>query len=203
MTRKTSLALALLLTWPLSAVGDYVLTPLCDGQSTATVAWGETFVLDFVLTSDASDVHNSAIFQVVFTSPGLTYTAYDWASPYDELLSLDDSTPPLASLPLTIDQDVFVNPVQPTLVDVELSNALVGSTFGTGALVSLTLTVPAGSDLAGSVYIVALPDTFADGFDEIPAIGGTPFELLVIPEPSSALALLAAALLLRRRSPGA
>ncbi len=162
----------------------YTLIPTADGLSTRTVAPGDPFRLDVTLTSDAADQHNSAIFQLFFTEPGLVYQSYDWAAPYADGPPFDDSTPLLADLPAALDADLLTGPGHPAgVTDVELSNVLIGSTFGVGTLVSLDLLVPADFAFRGSLFIAAVPDTFADGFDEIPAASGQVFELIIVPAP--------------------
>ncbi|MCK4660068.1 MAG: PEP-CTERM sorting domain-containing protein [Phycisphaerae bacterium] len=201
MKHRISLMCVFSLVLSVSAQAGYILEPSSSGASLATVAWGDSFTLDFVLASDAGDVHDSAIFQVLFTEPGLMYESYDWSDPYTDGPPYDDSTPDLSGLPLAIDEDTLAGPAYPSgVVDVELSNVLIGSTFAEGTLVSLDLTVPDDYGFVGSVYIFALPDTFAHGFDEIPITGGQGFELIVIPEPST-LAVMGMVMfgLLRRR----
>ncbi len=81
-------------------------------------------------------------------------------------------------------------PSIPELVDVELSNVVIGDAFSTGTLVSLTIEVPNEYDFFGSVYVFTTPDTFNQGFQEIPTTAGDVFELIILPEPAALLALL-------------
>lgn len=182
-----------------AAHADYVVTPLAGGVSAVDLQWGDSLTIDLVLSSDAGDVHDSAIVQLIFTAPGLVYESYAWAAPYTSAPPLDDSTPILADLPAVLDVDSFYDPVSPTLVDLELSNVLIGATFGSGTLVSLDFTVPADFGFEGTLYVAATPDTLAHGFDEIPTAAGTPLTLNIIPEPATLLALLAGVFLSRRR----
>ncbi len=105
MTRGIRFACALCLCLSTSAFGGLVLTPLSAGSASATVEWGDSFTLDFELTSDAGDVHDSAVLQVVFTEPGLIYEAYDWTAPYSPLY--DDSDPLSADLSVILDGDTL------------------------------------------------------------------------------------------------
>ncbi len=182
-----------------SASADYILTPLVDGESSAIVDWGDSFTFDLVLTSDAGDVNDSAIFRLGFTEPGLIYESYEWGDPYLSTPPYDDSTPLLAELPLAIDQDVFVDPANPSLIDIELSNVLIGDTFSAGTLISLSVTVPIDYGYEGSIYIFAMVDTIGNGFDEIPTTAGPVFELMVVPEPATFAALVLASLVAVRR----
>lgn len=186
-----------------TARADYILRPSSSGATSLTVNWGDTFALDLVLSTAANDKNNSAIFQVRFTEPGLIYEDYAWAAPYmdyDPLLPLDDSTPLLPDLPAEITPDLLSGPgYLPNLNDVELSNVLLSGTFGAGTLVTLTLHVPESYGFVGSLYISAAPDTFANGFSVIPTTAGQVFELIVVPEPAAAGALLGLLPLMRRR----
>lgn len=182
-----------------SGLADYLLTPLSDGANQRSVLWGETFTLDLELASDSGDTHDSAILQIIFTRPGLSYEAYTWGAPYTNDPLYDDSTPDFAALPTLIDADTFVDPLNPSLIDVELSNVLIGDDFGVGTLASLTLHVPDDYGFQGALYIAVQPDTFADGFNVVPTTGGQVFELNIIPEPTM-LALLLLGVAFRRRA---
>jgi hypothetical protein len=182
-----------------TGLADYLLTPLSGGANSLTVQWGASFTLELELTSNANDQHNSAITEVLFTEPGLVYESYTWGAPYTDDPLYDDSTPGFTVLPTVIDADAFIDPLNPTLIDIELSNVVIGSTFGTGTLATLTLSVPDNFGFVGSIFIVAQPDTFANGFDEIRTTGGPLFELEIIPEPAGMLLLLLG-LVAQRRS---
>ena len=199
MNRAFGATIVLLCTFLGSAQADYILTPLSGGASSATVEWGDSFMLDLVLSSNGDDLHNSAIFDLVFTQPNLRYDAYHWAPPYGDAPPNDDSTPLLADLPAMITADTLSGTGHPAgVVDVELSNVLIGHTFGTGTLVTLSLTVPADYGFNGSLYIAAVPDTFANGFEIIPTTAGQVFELHVIPEPASMILFALSGLLAAR-----
>ena len=180
------------------ASADYVVSPRSsDGLSSKTVIAGESFDLDIVLESDASDVHDVPLFQVVFSKPGLTYLSYTWMSPFandgDGSVSFpdDDSRPLLKDLSVTLDADTLSRTQDPAgVVDVELSNSA-DSDFGVGVLVTMTLEVPSDwSPIPDSVLINVVPDTFTSGFATIPTTAGQEFTLNIIPEPAS-LGLLA------------
>lgn len=184
-----------------NATADYVLTPRSGGSGSAIVGRGRTLNLNLGLTSDSSDTHTSAIFRVVFSSPGLTYQSYLWQAPYSNTSGDDDSTPRAEQLPVTLTADTLSGPsFPPGVVDVELSNVVESGTFGQGSLVTLTLGVPAGYTGPDSITISAAPDTFANGFDEIVTTAGPPFTLTIVPEPSAAVLGCAALLALSGRS---
>ena len=189
--RCLTLSIVVICALAVPASANYVITPLCDGLSSKTVLPGESFDLDIVLTSDGSDVHDSAIFQVVFSKPSLSYNSYTWYSPYLNGTDDDDSTPIIGDLPLILDADTLSGAGYPAgVVDIELSNTA-DSDFVIGTLATLTLEVPSGwSTIPDSVLISIVPDTFADGFATIPTTAGQEFTLNIVPEPAS-LGLLA------------
>jgi hypothetical protein len=193
------LALALVLLDASAARAAYVLTPFSGGFNTITVAPGGSFSLDLVLTSEAADEHNSAIFRVVFSEPGLIYSGFTWQSPYT--LAYDDSKPN-TGFDILLDAATLSGPAYPDgVVDIELSNVVEPGTFTTGTLVRLDLAVPADYSGAPTVYISAAPDTIANGFDIIDTAAGGDFTLNV-PEPAAwtIVSLVGAVALLRRRA---
>lgn len=185
------------------AEGAYIVSPMVAGQSGAIVAPGATFELDVVLASPTGAVHNSAIFALEFSTPGLEYLGYTWAAPYAAGTVFDDSLPRLDDLPTTLSPGTLTGPGYPDgVVDVELSNVAESGGFGVGVLATLTLRVPDAFP-AQTVLITVRPDTFAMGFDEVPAAAGPAFELVVVPSPGAWLAaVFGAAAAVRRRSGG-
>ena len=188
-----------------AAFGAYTITPLHNGGTSAEVAPGEAFDLDIVLTSNAADAHNSAIFRVGFSEPGLLYDAYLWVAPYQTGTIWDDSDPLLSGLPLVLAASTLSGPGYPAgVVDIELSNVVpIGQgRFDEGLLTTLMLTIPSDFEKDQSVWISVFPETIASGFDVIPTTAGPAFELRVVPEPASValwLSALAACLSRRRR----
>jgi len=203
-----------------AAQANYILTPKLNGSgaSSVTVAKGGTTAIDFILSSTGSDVHDSAIFQVTFSAPGLTETTYLWASPYanaspSDVFRFDDSTPNVintgdgrAQTPATITQSTFVNNARPTDIDIEFNNITQSGKFSTGNLVTMSLQVPASWSGPNSVTIAVIPDTFDNVFTSIPTTAGPNFTLNIgVPEPGSlslaGFSLGAILLRRRRRSP--
>ncbi len=184
------------------ASADYILSPISDGQSERTVNRGQSFDLDLVLSTDGADVHDSAIFRVIFFEPGLRLESYLWAAPYETGTIWDDSDPFLSDLPLTLNAATHDDPSDPPegIVDIELSNVVPPpeGDFGAGTLVSLSIAVPVNF-AAQTVFIGVIPDTLANGFSEIPTTAGAVFQLHVVPEPSTAIAVFAFSALLARR----
>lgn len=187
------------------AAATYTITPLSAGMNQRTVLWGQSFVLDIVITSDVADTHNSAIFQTRFTQPGLILTDYQWGSPYSTGDILDDSTPHESELPMPIVPSTLEGGLYPPgLTDLELSNVAIGASFSVGTIVSLSFTVPAAFGYTGPIFISLNPDEFAMGFTSVPTVGGQVFRLDVaeIPAPAGfAIAAIAAGSLARRRRP--
>jgi hypothetical protein len=166
------------------AGADYTLRPLIGGVSFAAVLPGESVALDIMLEGGPGDVHNSAVFQVVCSEPGLLYESYAWSDPYTTGTIYDDCAPFISELPLAIDGDVLQGPGYPDgVVDLELSNVLITEEFGVGLLVTLHLRVPEDWSGDGPIFLLAVPDTFADGFLEIPTSGAGGVEVVVtVPE---------------------
>lgn len=185
-----------------TASGAYMVGATSNGMASRTVQPGNSFQLDLVLTSDASDEINSAISRLVFSEGGLLYTGYSWTAPFENGSVTDDSVPKMPDdLPALLDEDTLSGVgYADGVVDVELSNViLTADRFGEGILVSLMLTVP--SDYMGeeTIVISPVPDTFANGFDVVQALPGGSFTL-IIPAPAGvALGGLAGIGLLNRR----
>jgi hypothetical protein len=178
------------------AKAAYVLTPLKSGtsDSSVSVAPGGTFAVDFVLSSNASDVHNSIIFRPIFSAPDLVLQTYNWTGGYTNATGpgqLDDSTPNVvdqldgrAVTPTSISATTFSGPAG--VVDVEMSNAQFG-TFAVGNVVTLTFLVPAGWSGPNTVTIDVVPDTIQNGIGgpSIVTTSGGPLTVNIIPEPAS------------------
>lgn len=183
------------------AQADYTLTPLSGGLSSVSAAPGSTITVDVALTSTGSDVHNSSIFRVVFSEPGLEFLSYTWGSPYETGTIFDASQPGLGSLPMVLSASALEGAGYPSgVVDVEMSNVTPSGTFSSGVLVSLTLRVPSvwtGSDV---VDISIAPDTLANGFDVVPSVGGQTLHLNIPTPATSALALGGLAMVVRSRT---
>ncbi len=196
-------AIALLFAAALAApaFGSYILTPLSAGANQRTVAHGQSFTLDIVITSDAADTQTSAIFQVRFTRPGLVLTDYQWAPPYGTGDIFDDSKPHHSSLPAPIVPETLEGGLYPPgLTDLEMSNVLIGSTFGTGTIVSLDFNIPSNYAYTGPIFISLNADQIANGFDEVDSTAGQVFRLdVIIPTPAAAIILPAALLRATRR----
>jgi len=179
-SRKTPfLIVALLFAAPLRA--DYVMTATIGGATRIGIHPGESISIDLTLVSDAGDVHNSLITRVFFTEAGLTYDGYAWNAPYSNAPPGDDSTPDNAALPQVLDPNTLISPQAPGLVDLELSNVLFSGVFGSGRFVTLNFTVPPDLQFIGSIFVGAVPDTVADGFDEIATEPGALLQLVIVP----------------------
>jgi len=179
-----------------------VLTPTVNGQSNAVVQPGSTATVDLLLSGVPGTQHTSSIFTVEFSSPGLLLHSYAWADPYVTGSIFDDSFPSGGALqggPMAITPGLLAGPGYPDGVSDILFSNVTGSTFGPpppfglGLLLSFVIEIPIGWQDFGPISIIARPDTFAIGFDEITTISGQALTITVIPAPS-ALWLLAAAL---------
>jgi hypothetical protein len=169
-----------------SARADYLLTPFSGGNSTLSVAPGDSFTLDLVLTGGALDTHTSATFNVQFSIAGLDYIGYSWAGTH--IGAFDNSSPGIGDLPILIADTTYGSLGSP--IDVHLESFTFNA-FDTGTLVSLALKVPSDfGPLPASITISAIPETFVGDLGSIPTDAGPSFELRIVPEPS-ALALAA------------
>ena len=203
MNRHYDLIVAGLCLWVLLAAqptqADYILTIASGGLSTLVVSPGDTFDLDVTITSDAGDVHNSAIFQIIFSASGLIYESYFWASPYETGTIFDDSAPFTNDLPLLLDDLTLSGlPYPDGVVDIEMANVVADGAYDEGLLVTLSLFVPLDFRI-GSLFIEVQPDTIANGFNVIPTTAGEVFDLIVIPVPGAVLPLLVAMVACGRR----
>jgi hypothetical protein len=109
----------------------------------------------------------------------------------------EDSSPGAASLPAIITPQLFERPEAPELNDVGFSNVVDPdsgvSVAGVGALLTATFAVPLNYTGAARVFMFAIPDTFANGFDVIPTEIGRGVTLnITIPEPASVVLLACA-----------
>jgi uncharacterized protein (TIGR03382 family) len=184
------------------ASAAYTFTPLSGGMNQRDVIWGGSFGLDIVITSDAADSLTSAIFQVRFTRSGLVLTDYEWSAPFTTGGIFDDSKPQHAALPVPISPTTLEGGLHPPgLNDIEMSNVLIGTTFGEGMLVHLEFSIPSNFGYTGPIFISLNPDQIASGFNEIQSAGGQVFRLDVaeIPSPATAPLLLLTAVVGRRR----
>ncbi|MFN0012186.1 MAG: hypothetical protein ACKVS8_11150 [Phycisphaerales bacterium] len=183
---------------------DYTLSPVLGLGATTVVAPGDNVAISLVLTSPVStDVHNSAVCRVEFSVSGFILEQFAWSPPYQTGGLFDDSIPAAATLPVMITDDLVSGFGYPANVaDIELSNVVPTGTFSTGTLATIRFRVP--SLAAGTHFTVrAVPDTFANGFDEIPTTQGEGLAfIVVVPSPHmswSALGLAAALRHGRRR----
>ena len=185
-----------------AAHADYTLTATSAGASSTMAAPGSDVKIEIRLTSDASDVCNSAIYRVEFSAPGLQYMGYLWTLPFESGL-FDDSFPQSLDLPAVLDDTSLDGVGYPVgIVDIELSNVTTAGVFATGMLTSLEFHVPADWSGAESIEITLVPDTFANGFATIPATAGPAFTLF-IPGPGAApLAMVSLVLGSHRRRRG-
>lgn len=166
---------------------------------------GETFTLGVVLESTTGfDRHNSAIFWLGLSEPGLVLNHYEWSVPYTTGGPLDQSTAALLDGPLEITSGTYLRPGDTQgLIDIEFSNVLLGGSFDNGTLLTAEFLVPE-TFKPGTLGLWTEIDTIADGFEELGVFAGPGLEIVIIPSPSllaPALVSIAAAGGRRRRHP--
>jgi hypothetical protein len=167
------LLIALLIGLPRMAAADYVMTLLHGGDTSLVAVPGTRFSVTVDLRSDAADLHNSVLFRVVFSEPGLVLESYEWSAPYENGTLSDFSTPRLNTLPQVIDADSYNN--GDSVVDVYLSNVTAGS-FGAGTLLTLSFYVPPEFAGPSQVSMQVVPDTLSLGFNPpVPTFPGPMF----------------------------
>lgn len=208
VVRGTAFGLCLLA--PASIRADYFVDLLSGGQPSRVVAPSSVFDLDVRLTSTESDKIDVAQFRVVFSVPGLRYQGYTWSAPFPNRSFEDDSRPKVDSLPLLLDENTLSGPGIPVgQIDIQLSNitdilSQEISYFGSGLLVRMNFAVPEGFAHAGPITIGFLPESFAQGFDQVPVASANSFTLTVVPEVNGGvvfgLAAIAAVWWSRRRA---
>ncbi len=164
-------------------LGDYTIFVQNNESDALTVNPGDSFNLDIRLETDNSDIHDSAIFRLVFSKPGLEYLSYYWSSPYPNETDDDDSTPIISDLPIVIKADSLAGIGYPSnTVDIELSNSA-DTDFNSGLLVKLTLKVPESwQSIYEMMAVSIIPDTLADGFRVINSVSGSPMTLKICPK---------------------
>ena len=158
---------------PQLAEADYVMSVLHEGDSSVVVVPGSRFTVAVELSSNGMDQHNSAIFRVVFSDPGLVLEGYTWGAPYENGTVTDFSTPRLNTLPQLIDADTYDN--GDSAVDMYMSNVN-AAPFGIGTLLTLDVLVPADYAGPNQVSLQVVPDTLSLGFPPaVPTISGPVF----------------------------
>jgi hypothetical protein len=173
--RGTILVAALAAAAPASA-GDEIGVLNCrtpSGQSVVGVRPGQTFVARVSLSSDLPLVYNSAIFRLVLSRDGVSIDDYAWAQPFETGGPTDFSLIGV-DLPSVIDAETLAGPTYPKgLIDAEFANFLIEGDAGTGMVAEVELTMPAKAEPGETVFIVAVPDTFALGFIPYPIAAGS------------------------------
>ena len=190
--------------WAVACVGavvsganaDFILSAYSTGAELDLVP-GQQFSVVVQLEGPAAQTHNSCIFSLLLTAPGLEIRGYEWAAPYEMLSPYEYSNPGAAALPAVITPDLYVRPDAPELNDVEFSIVVdpdSGSTTAApGAILTATFAVPMSYSGPQHVYLFAIPDTCASGFDVVPTQIGRGVALnIIVPTPGSELLVLVA-----------
>jgi hypothetical protein len=179
-----------------SARADFILNVSSSAAELELVP-GQEFRVVVQLDGAPSQRYNSCIFSLLLTAPGLEIRGYEWVAPYEMASPYEYSNPGAAALPAVITPDLFVRPDAPELNDVEFSNVVDpdsgSSTAAPGTILTATFAVPMSYGGPQHVYLFAIPDTFASGFDVVPTQVGRGVALnIIVPTPGSALLVLVA-----------
>jgi hypothetical protein len=158
--------------------GDYIISLSSGGTSNITAKVGEKFSLDVVLSSSSTDSHNSAIFRVIVSAPGLVYESYRWMEPYSNGTSDDDSKPILNALPANLTTNTLSGTgYSNNVIDFELSNVATPKLFSSGNLVRMEFSIPTNYTGPDTIQFQIAPDTFANKFTPVPTQFLQPFVL--------------------------
>lgn len=174
-------------------------------QSAITVQPGDSFSGAVVLEGTPGTRCDFALFKLVFTEPGLTYSAgwSQWTPPFTSG-GFDDFSTPSSSSSGLITASTFNDVLAPGVIDVSFENLTdnFGDYFFAGTIVNFTLSLPA--DFTPRSFVVSfVPDTFADGAIDVTATAGSPLHVSVVPAPGTELAMgIAAIVTFRRRRSG-
>jgi hypothetical protein len=151
------------------AKAGYILTPLWDGPEPSQIIPGSPFNLKFDLTSTTGDTCNSAIFDVVFSTPEIVINSYSWEGCFHDS-TYDGSDPSLKHF------EAF---------------SLSEPAFGTGALLSMNVTMPTSiSTLPSAISVHLEPGVFALGTHESIPLAGSDLTINVVPEPSEMILVI-------------
>ncbi len=171
--------------------GDYMLE-ITDGDATpdrAVVSPGDSITLLLLLTGPPGTQHDSFVFDVTFSAPGLFYASYDldptaFSTGEGEDYSIPAISELLADPAYRITAASYTPPFPSNDVDIHFDalTALDADgnpfVFETGVLVRIDLSVPPGFQ-GGDILIEVVPETFALGFEVVDTAPGSPFTLSV------------------------
>lgn len=179
---RLCLALAFLFHITPNTLATYTVALVSAGLPSRTVKPGDAFDLDFELSSDSVDRHDSSVLHLLFSSSGLILHGYSWANPYQTAGPDDTSVPTHATLPVPITATTASGTALPAdTADLWFSNLTTSSfAFGVGRVLRLALSVPAqytGPDL---ISIRLAEATLARGIRTLPTTT-LPFILQIQP----------------------
>ena len=163
-----------------SAAGQVTLDCSANNATSLVPAPGERVTISIALEGEDTDFYTSVVFRVVFTAPGMAIEEYLFAGPFDTGTWLDGSLPGVELLPATIDEAMLEGPMWPIETSDMLFDNFLLSGFATpGSLLEFEISIPKDFPTGDSVYVVAVPEEIADGFDVLDAEAGTVLELFV------------------------
>ena len=144
-----------------------------SGGATTGAPPGQHFTVRVDFERPSPVQFNSALFRLVLTGEGVAINDYEWDLPFTTGGVGDFSLLGL-QLPAVITPSSLEGPTYPIdVIDVEFGNFLFAGTHGTGTVLEIDCIMPPSAQPGDEFFVVAAPDTFANGFVEIPTDAGT------------------------------
>jgi hypothetical protein len=192
MMLRVRILLMVLFLSAIGVQGGYLMHLSSGGATQRAVAKGQTFSVAVDLESTSANLHNSIIFQLSFSSPGLIYQGYTWQPPFPNNSWEDDSKPKPDQLPTTLTEGTVSGAGYSMWeVDIELANLtaddLQGNArfFSTGRVAVLNFQVPSDYGGPDQLTISAANLSLMNGFDPVPTEAPQPFLLSIVTPPSA------------------
>lgn len=183
---STGLVLVIASTANAGYIGNVVGLIGDEQVSSLSINAGDSFS-GAVILDGAETRSDFALFRLVSSASNLEYSAgwYEWSSPFTTG-GIDDFSSPGPGASGVIDEDTYSDPFAPGAVDVVFENLTdtFGDYFGTGMLLSFTLTVPE-SFFEDSFTLDFASDTFTDGASFVDAESGQGLTVNVVPSPAT------------------
>jgi hypothetical protein len=140
---------------------------LVSGESVTIVPPGGTFNVRIWVASPPTTYFNAALFRLIATVEEFEILDYGWHPPFVTDGATDFSLEGL-TLPAVIVDTTLEGPGYPgETADVEFGNFDFFLASSGGPLVDVVMRAPLHAKPGSVFYVVAIPDLFTDGFDEL------------------------------------